>query len=71
MKVTAILPDEMIKDVQKYTGGKNITDSLTRALEDWLYTRRLISLKEELDLEPLQFRKDYSADSVRKLSNRQ
>ncbi|WP_109020982.1 DUF2191 domain-containing protein [Leptospira kobayashii] len=35
-KVTAILPDDLIAEVQKYSGGKNITDSLQRALSEWL-----------------------------------
>ena len=48
MKVTAIIPDDMINDIRKYTGGKNITDSLIKALEDWLYARRLQELKEKL-----------------------
>ncbi|MCR1795844.1 DUF2191 domain-containing protein, partial [Leptospira sp. id769339] len=36
MKVTAILPDDLIAEVQKYSGGKNITDSLQKALSEWL-----------------------------------
>jgi hypothetical protein len=44
MKVTALIPDEIINDVQEYTGGKNITDSLVKALSDWLYVKRIQKL---------------------------
>ena len=70
MKITAIIPDEIIADVQKYTGGKNITDSLIKALNDWLYTRRIKDLDQMLVEEPLEFRDAYSASRVRNLSNR-
>lgn len=70
MKITAIIPDEIIADVQKYTGGKNITDSLIKALNDWLYTRRINDLDQMLVEEPLEFKDGYSASKVRKLSNR-
>jgi hypothetical protein len=70
MKITAIIPDEIIADVQKYTGGKNITDSLIKALSDWLYTRRIKDLDQMLVEEPLEFKDAYSASRVRNLSNR-
>lgn len=38
MKITALIPDEIISDVQEYTEEKNITDSLIKALSDWLET---------------------------------
>ena len=70
MKVTAIIPDEMISDIRKYTGGKNITDSLIRALEDWLYTRRLQELNEELSNQPVEFKEGFTAEQIRKLNQR-
>jgi hypothetical protein len=70
MKVTAILPDEIIKDVQQFTGGKNITESLIRALEDWLYKKRLDRMNEKLAGNPLQFKEDFSAEIIRKRNNR-
>lgn len=39
MKVTALIPDNIIEDVTRFTGGKNTTDSLIKALEDWLYIK--------------------------------
>ena len=70
MKVTAIIPDEIIADVQRYSGGKNITDSLIKALNDWLYTKRIEDLQEHLANEPLEFKDGYSADSIRDMNNK-
>ncbi len=65
MKVTAIIPDEIIEDVKKYTGGKNITESLIRALNDYLYRQRMNHLNSELQQNPIHFREDFSADGKR------
>ena len=70
MKVTAIIPDEIVRDIQKFTGGKNITDSLIRALSDWLYTKRLDELEQDLVREPLNFREGYSAEQIRRMNKR-
>ena len=70
MKVTAIIPDEIIKDIQRFTDGKNITDSLIKALNDWLYVKRIESLNEELSRSPIQFKEGFSAEGIRKLNNR-
>jgi hypothetical protein len=70
MKVTAILPDDLIHDVQEYTGGKNLTDSLIKALTDWLYAKRIEKLNRELKNDPLQFQDGFSAEYIRKLDKR-
>ncbi len=70
MKVTAIIPDEIISDVRKYTDGKNITDSLIKALNDWLYSKRIESLNEKLSRNPIRFKEGFSAEGIRKLNNR-
>jgi len=70
MKVTAIIPDEIINDVRKYTEGKNITDSLIRALNDWLYAKRIENLNDRLSKNPLQFQEGFSAEQIRNLNNR-
>lgn len=69
MKVTAIIPDEIVNDVRKYTGGKNITESLIKALSDWLYTRRISHLSNELNQHPVRFREDFSAEGIRNKNN--
>ena len=70
MKVTAIIPDEIISDVRKYTDGKNITDSLIKALNEWLYAKRIDSLNDELSKGPVKFKDGFSADYIRRLNNR-
>jgi hypothetical protein len=70
MKVTAIIPDEIIRDVKKFTKGKNITDSLIKALNDWLYNKRIESLNEKLSRDPVKFREGFSAENIRKLNKR-
>jgi hypothetical protein len=65
MKVTAIIPDEIINDIQEYTEGKNITDSLIKALSDWLYIKRIQKLNKDVKKKPLQFVDGFNAESLR------
>ncbi|TAL33269.1 MAG: DUF2191 domain-containing protein [Spirochaetes bacterium] len=65
MKVTAILPDEIVSDVKKLAHGKNITDSLLIALEEWIAIKRIIALNNEISESPLRFRDGFSARDVR------
>ena len=70
MKVTAIIPDDIIMDVQKFTEGKNITDSLIKALKDWLYTKRIEFLNEKVADNPVKFKEGFTSDGIRKLNKR-
>jgi len=70
MKVTAILPDDLIQDVKEFTGGKNITESLKRALSDWLYQKRIERLNQQLSENPVEFHEDFDAETIRNLNNR-
>ena len=70
MKITAIIPDEIISDVRKFTDGKNITDSLIKALNDWLYAKRIENLHDELSKGEVEFKEGFSADQIRKLNSR-
>jgi hypothetical protein len=65
MKVTAIIPDEIVSDVQEYTNGKNITESIIKALSDWLYIKRIQKLNSEVRKEPLQFVDGFNGEIVR------
>ena len=65
MKVTAIIPDDVLKDVLVFSEGKNITDSLIKALTDWLYIKRIQKLNAELKKNPLEFKEGFSAESIR------
>ena len=68
MKVTAILPDELVIEIQKYTNGKNITDSLQKALSEWLKLAKVKKLNKKLKKQPLKFADGYSAEKVRKIN---
>ena len=70
MKVTAIIPDDIINDVRSFTGGKNITDSLIKALNDWLYAKRIEKLNQELSKNPVKFDEGFTAKGIRDLNNR-
>jgi len=61
------IPDEIISDVQDYTGGKNITDSIIKALSDWLYIKRIQKLNREVRNEPLKFLDGFDIEKLREL----
>ena len=68
MKVTALVPDDLIARVRELTGGKTITDSLIRALSDWAAVQEVKALNRRVAEKPLSFRKGFTAASVRKIS---
>jgi hypothetical protein len=63
MKVTAILPDELIASVRTLTRGRNITDALKIALDDWVKMQQLQALNLRVSEKPLAFR--YNAENIR------
>lgn len=70
MKVTAILPDEMINEVRRQSREKNITQSLKVALTEWLQMRNIARLNLEVREKPLEFKPGFSAQKLR-AANRQ
>ncbi|HEX6890071.1 MAG TPA: DUF2191 domain-containing protein [Chryseolinea sp.] len=68
MKVTALLPDDIVQEVKKLTGGKNITDSILIALREYIAQQRIKKAIRKLKDKPLQFRDGYSAEKVRTLN---
>ena len=70
MKVTALLPDKLIEEVRKYSGGKNTTEALVIALEEWLALTKVKRLNKRLKKKPLEFQKGFSAEHIRTLSRR-
>ena len=70
MKVTALIPDDLIKDVKQYAGGRNITESLIIALEEWLSLKKIQSLNEDIMKTPLEFSKGFSAIKNREINQR-
>ena len=70
MKVTALIPDELVNEVKHYSSGKNITDSLIIALQEWVSLKKIIELNQKISNNPLEFRKNFSAEEVRELNRR-
>ena len=69
MKVTAILPDKLISEVQQLSHGKNITESLKIALDEWIKIQNLKKLNKLIKNNPLKF--DYSAEELRNINRLQ
>ena len=70
MKVTALIPDEIVDEVKNYSGGKNITDAITIALKDWLKIQKIKNLNTKIEENPLNFANNYSAEKVRNLNRK-
>ncbi|MEO9873027.1 DUF2191 domain-containing protein [Ekhidna sp.] len=68
MKVTALIPDKLIEEVQKTSGGKNITESLIIALQHYVSSKKIYDVLDEIDREPLVFREDFTAYGIRKVN---
>lgn len=67
-KITAMISNSLLNEVAKFTKAKNITDSLTSALEDWVRTQRLNKLFDRIRKKPLEFA--YSAEELRELNRK-
>jgi hypothetical protein len=65
MKVTALLPEDLIREVRKTSGGRNITESIRIALEDYVSRQRLKKAMQKVKEKPLQFLDDFTAEKVR------
>ena len=70
MKVTALIPDDIINEVRDFSGGKNITESITIALTDWLKIQRIKNLNSVIKKNPLSFSDNFSAKNVRDLNRK-
>jgi len=68
MKITALIPEDIIKDVKKYSGGKNTTDSLLIALTDYLNRQRIKKLVKRVKEKPLEFKSGFTAETIRKIN---
>ena len=70
MKVTALIADELIREVTDYSRGKNTTEAIVIALSEWLALKKLEKLNEEVSVRPLTFLPSYSATNARSLARR-
>ncbi len=67
MKVTAIISDELIQRTIKTSGGKNITESITIALEEYLKQKEISYLMDEVNNESFKFNEN-AASYIRKIN---
>ena len=70
MKVTALIPDQLIHDVRHISGEATITDALIVALKGWTSLEKIKELNRAVEKTPLEFVGGYSASSIRKLNRR-
>jgi hypothetical protein len=68
MKITALVPESLMDEVRKYSGGKNVTESLIIALTDYTNRQKLKKAIQKLKKSPLEFADDFSAEKVRKIN---
>ena len=68
MKVTAILPDDIVADVKSLTKSKKTTEALIKALSDWISSQKLRKMNSEIIKKPLAFSNDFSADLIRNIN---
>lgn len=68
MKVTAIIPDELVRETQILSNAKNITDAMIIALNNYVSLQKLKAMGEKINKSPLQFK--HTAQEIRDI-NRQ
>lgn len=67
MKITAIVPDEMIREAMRYAEADTVTETLKTALTAFIANQKLKELGSYVVEEPLQFK--YSAKTLRDKNN--
>jgi len=70
MKVTALISDNLISELKKYAKGKNLTESLTIAVKEWLDLKRIKELNDFVKETPLEFSDNFSAGKIREINRR-
>lgn len=70
MKVTALLPDQLVSQIKTHANGKTLTESLTIALQEWLQLKKIAKLNQQIEKKPLEFEKGFTAGKVRALNRR-
>jgi|GEM_PF-756323 len=66
MKITVIIPDELVKEAQNLSKAKTITDTLIIALNSYVSFQKLKEMGEGVKKNPLKF--EYSAQEIRELN---
>ena len=68
MKVTAIIPDALVNDVQRLARRKNLTESIVFALREWADLQRVRALNQKVEERPFRFREGFSSAAAREAS---
>lgn len=66
MKVTAMIPDELVKETKTISKAKNITEAMIIALNTYISIQKLKAMGESINSNPLQFK--YTAEEIRDLN---
>ncbi|MCL2138549.1 MAG: type II toxin-antitoxin system VapB family antitoxin [Treponema sp.] len=53
MKVTALIDDDLVKNVKAYTRSSTITEAITIALKDWVDTYNIKELNKKIQRKPI------------------
>ena len=53
MKVTAILADDLVKNVKAYTRSSTVTEAITIALKDWVDIYNIKELNKQIKQNPV------------------
>lgn len=70
MKVTALLPDDLMHELHLKSGAKTITESLKMAITGWLAIEQLTTLNRQLKKQPFRFTKGFSAERIRMINRK-
>lgn len=70
MKVTAIIKDNLISEVKKLAKGKNLTESLTIALKEWVALKHIKELNNMVSEHPIEFISDLNTSDIRNLNRK-
>lgn len=66
MKITAIIPDELVKETQTISNAKNITEAMIIALNTYISIQKLKAMGESINKSPLSFK--HTAEELRELN---
>lgn len=68
MKVTAIIPDDLIAEAMKLSKSSTVTDTLKIALKTYIRSQKLKELGDLVLNEPLEFK--YSSQELREINRK-
>jgi hypothetical protein len=67
MKVTAIIPEDLVKEAKMLSNANNITDTMIIALNTYVSLQKIRAMGEGVKKNPLKF--EYTAQEIRELNS--